>query len=302
MIKALLLFSGGLDSILAAKVLERQKIKVFPICFESYFFGCNLAKKSAKNLGLRLKIIDFSKEHLKIVKSPKYGYGKTFNPCIDCHLLMIKGAKKFLGKQKFDILATGEVLGERPFSQRKEIFKLIEKRANLENKILRPLSIKLLPETIYEKKNLIDRKKLFSIRGKSRKPQINLAKKFKIKEFPTPAGGCILTDRQYSERLKTLFKRIPDFNGSDTKILRKGRVFWKKNFLIVVGRNEKENKELKKSQDKDDLILEPENFPGPTVLIRGFRKKIKEDTIMKANELLLNYSKKLPEKIIIEIK
>ncbi len=242
---------------------------------------------------------------------------------------MIKESKKILKKQKFDILTTGEVLGERPFSQRKEIFKLIEKQANLENKILRHLSVKLLPETIYEIEGLIDRKKLFSIRGKSRKPQINLAKKFKIKEFPTPAGGCILTDPQYSKRLKTLFEKIPDFDGSDAKILRKGRAFWdvthlppegpKRKFgraegglesrfqrapkiLIVVGRNEKENKELKKSKKREDLILEPENFPGPTVLVRGFGKKIKKKMIKKATELLLNYSKKLPEKIIIEVK
>lgn len=302
MVRALLLFSGGLDSILAAKILIGQKIKVLPICFKSFFFDCNLAKKSAKNLGLKLKIVDFSKEHLKIVKNPKYGYGKGMNPCIDCHLLMMKKAKKIFEKQKFDILATGEVLEERPFSQRKEIFKLIEKEANLENKILRPLSAKLLPETIYEKKGLIKREKLFSIRGKSRKPQIKLAKKFKIKKFPSPAGGCILTDPNYSKRLKTLFQKIPDFDGNDCQILRKGRIFWEGNFMIVVGRNEKENKEVKKSKKRGDLILEPENFPGPAVLIRGFGKKISQKLIIKGTEFLLDYTKKIPENTIVKIK
>lgn len=310
--KCLLLFSGGLDSILAAKILEKQKIKVFPVCFKSFFFDCGVAKKSAKKLNLKLKIIDFSKEHLRIVKNPQFGYGKNFNPCIDCHLLMIKKAKGIIKKGKFDFLVTGEVLGERPFSQRKEILEMIEKKAGLEGLILRPLSAKLLKETIPEKEGWIKRERLFAIRGKSRKPQITLAKKFKIKEFPTPAGGCILTDSHYSEKLKTLFKKIPDFDGSDARILRKGRIFWptfakasagkQRNFLIVVGRNEKESKELKKFKNREDLILEPENFPGPTVLIRGFGKRIKERIIMKAIEFLLNYSKKIPEKIIIEIK
>jgi tRNA U34 2-thiouridine synthase MnmA/TrmU len=302
MTKALLLFSGGLDSILATKILMEQEIKVIPVCFKSFFFDCNLAKRSVKNLNLKLKIVDISKEHLKIVKKPRFGYGKGLNPCIDCHLSMLKKAKGIFKKGNFDILATGEVLGERPFSQRKEIFKLIEKKVGLENLILRPLSAKLLPETVYEKEGLIKREKLFSIRGKSRKPQIELAKKFKIKEFPTPAGGCILTDPQYSKRLKLLLEKIPDFDGEDTRLLKKGRIFWDKEFLIVVGRNERENKEIEKMKQKDDLILEPLNFPGPTVLIRGFKKKIRKEQIIKATEFLLNYTKKIPEDIMIEIK
>lgn len=299
--KCLLLFSGGLDSILAAKILMEQKIEVFPICFESFFFDCNLAKKSAEKLGLKLKTVNFSKENLKVIKNPKYGRGQGMNPCIDCHLLMIKRAKQIMKKRNFDFLATGEVLSERPFSQRNEILELIERKAGLEGLILRPLSAKLLKETIPEKKSWVKREKLFSIRGKSRKPQIALAKKFKIKYFPTPAGGCILTDSQYSERLKTLFQKIPDYNGNDAQILRKGRIFWEGKFLIVVGRNEKENKEIKKMKKEKDIILEPENFPGPTVLIRGFRKKIKKEMIIKATELLLHYTKKIPQNIIIEI-
>lgn len=312
MAKCLLLFSGGLDSILAAKILMEQKIAAVPVCFKSFFFDCGVAKKSAKKLNLKLKIVDFSKEHLKTVKNPQFGYGKNLNPCIDCHLLMIKKAKGIMKKGKFDFLVTGEVLGERPFSQRKEILEMIEKKADLEGLILRPLSAKLFKKTIPEKEGWVKREKLFSIRGKSRKPQIALAKKFKIKDFPTPAGGCILTDPQYTQRLKTLFKKIPDFNGSDARILRKGRIFWlarrslgegeQDNFLIVVGRNEKENKEIKKSKKKGDLILEPGNFPGPTILVRGFGKKIKKAIIIRATEFLLNYSKKIPEKIIIEIK
>jgi tRNA U34 2-thiouridine synthase MnmA/TrmU len=301
MAKCLLLFSGGLDSILAAKILKEQKIEIFPICFKSYFFDCHLAKKSSKELGLKLKIIDFSQEHFKIVKKPKYGYGQGMNPCIDCHLLMLKKAKEMMKGDKFDFICTGEVLGERPFSQNQRVFKLIEKELNLKNQILRPLSAKLLPETIFEKKGLLEREKFFNIQGKSRKFQINLAKKFKIKKIPTPAGGCILTDPQYSRRLKELFEKIPNCNGLDCQILRKGRIFWQDNFLIMVARNEKESQQLKELKKKTDLILEPKNFSGPTVLIRGFDKKIKRKITIRALELLLNYSKKLPEKIKISL-
>jgi len=309
--KALLLFSGGLDSILAAKILEAEKIKVTPICFESFFFNCNLAKKSAKNLGLKLKIIDFSKEHLKVVKNPKYGRGSGMNPCIDCHLLMLKKAKELMStsakgyggssktsskggkKEKYDFVATGEVLGERPFSQNQRALNLIEKEAGLEGLILRPLSAKLLTATIPEKMGWLKRENLFDIEGRSRKPQFALAKKFKIKDFPGPAGGCILTDPQYSQRLKNLFEKIPDFDANDAQFLRKGRNFWEDKFLIIVGRNEAENKELKKLKKKRDLILEPKNFPGPTVLIRSFGKKANSEIREKGKEILIKYSKKL---------
>jgi len=300
--KALLLFSGGLDSILAAKILLGQKIKVVPICFESSFFDCTLAQKSAKKLKSKLKVFDLSREHLEIVKNPKYGRGKGMNPCVDCHLLMIKKAKGIMKKEKFDFLVTGEVLEERPFSQNRRVFQLAEKETGLENLILRPLSAKLLLETIPEKKGWVKRDKLFGFRGKSRKPQIALAKKFKIKEFPTPAGGCILTDLEYAKKLRELVKRFPDYDENDCQILRKARVFWEDNFLIVVGRNEKENKELKKLKKKKDIILEPNNFPGPTVLIRGFGRKVQRKLIKRGTELLLNYTKKIPKEIQIDIK
>jgi len=300
--RCLLLFSGGLDSILATKILMEQKIKVVPVCFSSYFFGCDLAKKSVKQLKLRLRVVDFSKKQLKVVKKPRYGHGKGLNPCIDCHLLMIKEAKKIMKKGDFNFLATGEVLGERPFSQRKEVMKLIEKKANLEGLILRSLSAKLLKETIPEKKGWVEREKLFAISGKSRKPQLALAKKFKIKEFPSPSGGCILTDSQYTDKLRVFSRKNLNFNGNDTRVLRKGRVFWERKFLIIAGRNENENKELIKMKKKKDVILEPENFPGPTVLIRGFGERIQKKVIMEATEFLLNYSKKIPEETVIEVK
>jgi tRNA U34 2-thiouridine synthase MnmA/TrmU len=297
--KALLLFSGGLDSMLIVKILQKQGIEIIPVCFCSFFFNCTTAEKSAKILDLKLKIIDISEEHLKVIKNPKYGTGKGMNPCIDCHLLMIKKAKEIMKKEKYDFIATGEVLEERPFSQNRRVFKLAEKTLGLEGLILRPLSAKLLPETIPEQKAWVKRDELFGISGKTRKPQLALVKEFGITEFPNPAGGCILTDKEYSKKLFLLFEKIPHFDGQDAKTIKKGKAFWENNFLIIVGRNEKENAEIEKLRKDKDIILEPENFSGPTVLIRGFNKEVPKQIIKKAKNLLLKYSKNIPSKPII---
>jgi len=241
---ALFLFSGGLDSILAVKLLQEQGIKVAGLTFVSYFFNSDLAKESAKNLDIKLKIIDFSDEHLDMVKNPQYGYGKAINPCIDCHILMLKKAKEI--SEKFDFVATGEVLGERPMSQNKRALELIAEQSGLKDYLLRPLSAQLLEPTVPEKNGLVARNKLLDISGRSRKRQIVLAKKWGIKEYPTPAGGCLLTDFQFGRRLKELFKQWPDCRGDDVRLLKLGRHFWVKDNKIIVGRNQTENKEIKK--------------------------------------------------------
>jgi len=299
--KALLLFSGGLDSMLAAEILKEQKVKIVPICFESFFFNCSLAKKSAHDLNLKLRIVDISDEHLKVIRNPRHGRGKGLNPCIDCHLLMMKKAKQIMIKEKYDFLATGEVLDERPFSQSKKVFRLAEEGLKLRGLILRPLSALLLPETVPESKGWVKREDLHGIKGKPRKTQIALAKKFKVKKFPTPSGGCILTELDYSGKLKKLFEKVTKADGLDCQTLRRGRVFWENGFLLVVGRNEKDNQELLKIKKKKDIVLEPDNFSGPTVLIRGFKRKITKQIIDKGIELLLNHSKKIPQEIIIKV-
>lgn len=291
----LLLFSGGLDSILAAKLLMEQGIDVLGITFKSCFFNEDQAKKAGEEIGLKIKVIDISKEHLEVVKKPKYGYGKNMNPCIDCHLLMLKEAKKLKEKLKYNFIATGEVLDERPMSQNKNILKLLEKESGLEGYLLRPLSAKLLGPTIPEKNNIVKREKLLDIKGRSRKRQLELAKKFKLKWYPTPSGGCLLTDPQFSRRLKDMFEKWPNADCDDMKLLKFGRHFWKEDFLIVVGRNEKENKEIKKLKREKDIVIEPQNIPGPTILIRGKRKKPRE-VISLAKDLIKKYSKKIKDK------
>ena len=304
-IKAIILFSGGLDSILAAKILQEQGIELLGITFKSYFFNGDQAKKAAKEIGLPLEALDFSKEHLKMVKNPKYGYGKAMNPCIDCHILMLKIAKKMMKKQGgMRFVVTGDVLGERPMSQNKKALELIEKESGLKGYLLRPLSAKLLEPTIPEKLDWVDREKLSDIRGRSRKKQLALAKKYKIKEYPTPAGGCLLTDLEFGKRLKELLEICPKCGGNDIELLKLGRHFWESNVKIIVGRNEEENKKIEKiacppqffAKQKfgRDILIEMKNYPGPLTLIRNYNKtrfaKIKNSAIEKAKELTQHYS------------
>jgi tRNA U34 2-thiouridine synthase MnmA/TrmU len=291
------MFSGGLDSTLAAKILEEQGIEVVCVNFKSYFFDEKLALQMAKKYKLNLRVIDFSEEHLEVVKHPKYGYGKAMNPCIDCHILMLKKLKEIMKKENFDFVASGEVLGERPMSQTKRALKIVEEESSLKGYLLRPLSAKLLEETIPEKKKIVEREKLFGIKGRSRKKQIELAKKFGIEEYPTPAGGCLLTDLEFGKKLKELFQVFPECDGNDIQLLKNGRQFWFGKLKIVVGRNQEENQRLKDLARKGDVLIELENYPGPTTLIRNYGKsKIGTQAIEKAKELTKHFSTKAREK------
>ena len=279
-VKGLVLFSGGLDSILVVKIFQKEQIKVTGLHFVSYFFdNREQINKLAKNLKIKLKTVDFSEEHLKIVKDPRYGYGKAVNPCIDCHILMFKKAKEIMKAEGFNFIATGEVLGERPMSQNKKALALIEKKSGLEDYLLRPLSAKLLKPTIVEKKKLVNRDNLFDISGRSRKKQLALAKKWKIKNYPMPAGGCLLTDRQFAQRFQSLLKKWPDCQGDDVLLLKIGRHFWLDDNLILVGRDKEDNQKIEKLAQKGDLLIKPKDFSGPTILVRSKTRILKESLI-----------------------
>jgi tRNA U34 2-thiouridine synthase MnmA/TrmU len=293
--------SGGLDSMLTAKILKEAGMEVTPLCFKSFFFSSGTAEKSCKQIGLKLKVVDFSREHLKMVKNPKHGRGSGINPCIDCHLLMIKTAGKIMKKEGYDFVATGEVLGQRPMSQNLNSLNLIEKQSGLKGLIVRPLSVKVLPPTIPEIKGMFKREDMYGISGRGRHGQIELAKKFKIKEYPSPAGGCILTDPNYSDKLSELLKRVPKFNGNDAEVIKFGRVFWKKDLLIIVARDEKECNELTKLRKKGDVVLEPNNFSGPTVLVRKYKKSSQNEMIDCGIEYVCEYSKNVPDDFILKL-
>ena len=296
--KALVLFSGGLDSAIAAKILKNQGIKVTALYFKSCFFdNSETVKNLAKSLKIPLKIIALSKKHLEIVKKPKYGYGSQMNPCIDCHILMLKEAKKIMKKNNFDFVATGEVLGQRPFSQNRKFLELIEKESSLKGYLLRPLSAKLLKETIVEKKGLINRESLLDISSRSRKKQLKLAEFLKIKNFLTPAGGCLLTEIEFSKKFKKLFKINLKCNEDDIELLKLGRHFFEKKYQIVTGRNEEENKKIEKMKKKKDILVEIKNYPGPLTLIRSYEKgKISKKILKIAKSLTQEHSPKARNK------
>jgi tRNA-uridine 2-sulfurtransferase len=298
--KALVMFSGGLDSMLAVKILQSQDIEVEGVCFTSAFFGAGNAKRSAEALGIKLTPVDVSREMVDLVKNPPSGYGKNMNPCIDCHAMMARIAGEIAKSNKFSLVATGEVLGQRPFSQNKDALNRVSRLAGIE--ILRPLSAKLLDETDAEKNGIVNRGRLSDIQGRSRERQMELADKFKIKEYPTPAGGCLLTDPAYSERLLKLFDNWPGFDANDAILIKNGRIFWQtygpegKNgkILIVVGRNDSENEKLVSLARKGDIMVELKKENGPTTVVRQFGvgnwKPIESDsiTVEIPNKLKLN--------------
>ena len=288
--RCLFLFSGGLDSMLGVKVLQEQGIEVDPIAFVGCFFGSEQAEAAAKNFGIKLRIYDFSEEHLAMVKNPPRGYGKNMNPCVDCHLMMIVKAGEIMRAEGYDFIATGEVLGERPMSQNRQMLDFIERKSGLAGKLLRPLSAKLMEPTEMEQSGEIDREKLEDIEGRGRTRQLELVKKFGIKEFPTPAGGCSLTDPGFSKKLRELFEKIPTCTNDDIELLKIGRQLWLGNNKLVIGRNHEENEKIEAIKKEKDCLIKIKNFPGPLGLLHG--ESIDEKIIGKSAEIVAWYSTK----------
>ena len=267
-VKALALFSGGLDSILAVKVIQEQGIDVLGITFVTPFFGAQKSKEAAKRIGLPLLTLNITEEHLAMLKAPTYGYGRNMNPCIDCHALMLKIAGKKMEELEAGFLFTGEVLGQRPMSQSKQSLHVVAKNSGYDGYVLRPLSGRLLPETIPETEGKVNREKLLDIQGRGRKRQIEMAKEYGITDYSTPAGGCLLTDLMFSKRLKDLFEHQKDFKIRDIELLKSGRhIRLNEKTKIIVGRNKKDNATIQNFSEDEDTVINMKGFPGPTVLI-----------------------------------
>lgn len=274
--KAIGLLSGGLDSQLAVRLMLRQGIEIVAVHFRTIFCRCtpkgcgrSNASKVATQLGIPYVEFDNTKEFLEILKNPPHGYGSGMNPCIDCRILMFKKVKEYMDQIGAGFIVTGEVLGQRPMSQHRKAMELIERESGLAGLIVRPLSCKLLPRTIPEINGWIDRDKLLGHSGRTRKVQMELAEEFGMKDYPCPAGGCLLTDPQFSKRLKESFQHNED-TIDDIKLLMIGRHFRILDRMkLVVGRNEMENKQILNLSRNGDILIEPVEVPGPTSLLRG---------------------------------
>jgi tRNA U34 2-thiouridine synthase MnmA/TrmU len=276
--KAVALISGGLDSTLAARLINGLGIELIALNTVSPFCLCNRrsskgcmygANSVAKDLGLELISINVSEEFLEIVKKPKHGYGSNMNPCIDCRILLFKKAKAVMQEEGASFVITGEVLGQRPMSQKLNTMRLIEKEAGLEGLVLRPLSAKVLDLSVPEKEGWIRRDKLLAISGRGRREQMDLAKEFGINDYPCPSGGCLLTDPEFSKRLKELIKHN-EFNLENIQLLKIGRHFRvSADAKLVVGRDEKENEQLANLAKENDYLFVPVEVPGATALGRG---------------------------------
>ncbi len=299
---AIALLSGGLDSTLAILAVKKLDVDVTAITFLTHF-GCDISDRSscskdpypaAEKFGFKVKLSHLADKFLDIVKNPKYGHGKNMNPCIDCRILMLREAKELMRLLGADFIVTGEVLGQRPMSQRKETFPLIDREAGVAGYVLRPLSARLLKPTIPETEGLIDREKLYAFNGRTRKPQMALAEEFGLTEYPNPAGGCLLTEPNYAFRLRDLLKYKQDPTLRDLNLLRIGRHFRASSSVkIIVGRDEAENNAMESLAAPDEFLLRADDCGSPVTLITGQSPK---DHILAAGAICARYSdnKQLP--------
>jgi tRNA U34 2-thiouridine synthase MnmA/TrmU len=289
-VRALGLCSGGLDSQLAGLVLRSQGIDVHWIAFETPFFSADKAKRAADRLGIPLIVENITEIYLPMLKNPPCGYGKNMNPCLDCHSLMFRLAGDRMKGGGFDFLFSGEVAGQRPMSQTKPSLRYVEKHSGYDGYIIRPLSAKLLPESIPEKEGLVDRSRLLDLSGRGRKPQMKLAEEFGITDYPAPAGGCLLTEKVYSDRLRELFAHDENPSEAALHLLKCGRHFrLPGGAKIIVGRKKSDNYFLQKHYDSaTDTLIRLHKKPGPLVLVSGVWD---EPVIQLAAAIAVGYSK-----------
>jgi len=284
--KGLSLMSGGLDSQLAIRVLQRAGATVEAVCFSTPFFDISAAKKAADALDVKLHVIDFTDDEIALIENPPHGFGGAMNPCIDCHALMIKRAGELMEKLGYDFVATGEVQGQRPMSQNKQSLGIVEKCSGLKGRLIRPMSAKLLEPTIPELEGKIDREKLLDISGRGRERQIALAAEFGIVDYPSPAGGCKLTEDGFCRKLKDLKDHEGLGDRRLIELLLVGRRFrLPDGTSVILGRDRDENAVLK---NEKGVVLAPVNVPGPTALLPVVKS---EADLSLARQLVCAYSK-----------
>ncbi|NJD91246.1 MAG: hypothetical protein FIA91_07000 [Geobacter sp.] len=294
---AIALFSGGLDSTLAIRLMQVQGINVHALHFTSPFFGVSPesdsgkydARRAAEALKVPLTIHQLGEEYLEMLRNPAHGYGKAINPCIDCHIYFLKKAGELMRTLGAVFVITGEVMGQRPMSQRKDALKTVERDCGLEGLLLRPLSARFLALTIPEKEGWGDREKLPQVKGRSRKDQFRLALELGVQEYPTPAGGCLLTETSYESKVRDIFSHKGKLASRDFRLLRVGRHFrLDGQTKVIIGRNAIENEIITGVKESSETLIRWEEGSSPTGLICG---PASDKAIEVAAAILLRYTK-----------
>lgn len=322
-ITALGLLSGGLDSLLACRVIAAQGIRVRALKFVTPFFDHHLLEGREKyqrevlrKYGITVDLIDLSEGYIDLLKNPAHGFGRNFNPCIDCKIMMLTRARQLMESYRASFLFTGEVLGQRPMSQRRDTLNVIERDSGCEDILLRPLCAQRLNPTRAEREGLVDREQLYGFSGRGRRPQIDLAHELGITEFPAPAGGCVLTDPNLASRIERFYAGLfsfgrDQFQVNDIKLLLLGRQFrlpgghW-----LILGRNEQENERIVELRGPEDWLMYMPQRPGPTGLVRRASAMVagtvEETEILEwATGLIVRYGKKIdgglpPGEVLLE--
>ena len=313
---ALGLFSGGLDSILACRTISDQGVRVRALKFVTPFFDHELLAREQEyqrevrqNFGLDVELVDLSNGYIELLRNPAHGFGKNYNPCIDCKIMMLTRARELMVDYGASFLITGEVLGQRPMSQRRDTLNVIERDAVCKDILLRPLSAQLMDPTLPEREGWVDRDKLYRFSGRGRKPQISLARELDITAFPAPAGGCVLTDPNLAARIERFYGGLfaigrNDIQVNDIKLLLVGRQFrlpgghW-----LILGRNEQENDRLAELRDSDDWLMYMPERPGPAALLRRASVMVagtaeEAEILSLATGLVVRYGRKVDGKLL----
>lgn len=296
--KAIALFSGGLDSTLAMKLIIDQGIDVVAVNISTGFGSTKDRREHMESMcaqvGAEFKIIDIENEYLQdVLFSPKHGYGKNFNPCIDCHAKMFSVAKRIMQEEGASFLISGEVLGQRPMSQNKDALQTVLQDGDVEGLLLRPMSAKVLKETTPEEKGWVDREKLEGITGRSRDRQLELAKEIGLEDFESPGGGCLLTDENFGKKMFDYIAHENDFEVKDIPVMKFGRhLRLPGGAKLVVGRNKEENEYLQDIQNDKYYHLKTVGIPGPHGLLS---KNASEEDKKLSTNIMLTYTKAKPE-------
>ncbi len=295
--KALALLSGGLDSTLAVKVILDQGIEVEALNFTSPFCTCtgknagckSEAARVAEEFNIPIKVMNKGIEYLEIVRNPKHGYGKAVNPCIDCRIFLLRKAKEYMAESGADFIITGEVLGQRPMSQRRDTLRTIERESGLEGLLLRPLSAKHFTPTLPETEGWVDREKLLAIQGRSRKEQMELAEDLDVKNYPCPAGGCMLSEVSFAPKVRDIFDHSGELNMRDFRLLKLGRHFrLGPRTKLLVGRNELENSTLTTQMQTSEASIRWIEGSSPLGVVMG---DVTSEFLETASRIILRYTK-----------